>query len=302
MDILQSMRLFIRSVDEGSLAAAGRHFGLSAASVSRHINALEDHVGTRLLNRGRKLSLTDLGEEFYQRIQPHLNALKEATDAVAVEAKGQKSTFRIHTRTSIMELIISPCLPKFYNLYPDTQLVLFSSNANAIDMLHRNIDLDIRVDKLADSSLIAKRLSSNLSTIVCSPDYLKKHPRPEKPEDINAHELILFHIAGEQTRFKFRDKNGLVTMITVDGKLQADNGMVLKAAVKHGLGIGLFPRWMITSELQNGELIPLLTDYDATRSSFETALYAMYQKTRYRSPMIRSVIEMLRETINSNPE
>src|SRR5262249_22701262 len=145
---LQTLRLFVRSVRHGSFSAAGRHEGLSAASVSRHMRALEDDLGVRLLNRSsRKLSLTDAGEVFYQRGEHILGDLQEASDAVAHLHAGVRGTLRVHSRISVGELCIAPALPAFLARHPELRVELSLTNATAIDMVAQKIDVDVRIGK-----------------------------------------------------------------------------------------------------------------------------------------------------------
>lgn len=297
MDVLKSMRLFLRCVDDGSITAAARNSGMSNAAVSRNISALENYLGSQLLNRGRKLTLTEAGEDFCSRVRPLLDALQETTDSISAEGGGVRGILRVHTRFSIGELIVGPALPRFFSRYPEVTVELTTSNTNAVDMLHRNIDLDLRVDRHRDSSLVARRLGPNRNLLVASPEYLERHGRPRTPHDLERHDFVVYHIAGEHTPLKFRDEAGTVTAYGVHERLRTDNGMILKAAVKQGIGLGLIPAWMITTELRDRELIGVLDDYKITRSSFDVGLYAVFQRSRVHSARIRAFVEVLREVV-----
>ena len=160
MEWLRSMRLFVGVVQNGSLSAAGRQHGLSPASVSRHISALEESVGGRLLNRtSRKLTLTEAGEIYFHKVEHILQQILEANESVAQLQSVPRGTLRVHSRMLVGHQYIVPALPEFMKQYPDITVDLLLSN-HAVDLVEQNIDVDIRIGKLVDSSLIARKLAA----------------------------------------------------------------------------------------------------------------------------------------------
>ena len=150
MEWLRSIRLFVGVVQNGSLSAAGRQHGLSPASVSRHISALEESVGGRLLNRtSRKLTLTEAGEIYFQKVEHILQQILEANESVAQLQSVPRGTLRVHSRMLVGHQYIVPALPDFMKQYPDITVDLLLSN-HAVDLVENNIDVDIRIGKLVE--------------------------------------------------------------------------------------------------------------------------------------------------------
>jgi DNA-binding transcriptional LysR family regulator len=154
MDSLQPMRIFVSVVQNGSLSSAGRQLGLSPASVSRHISALEEGLGCRLINRtSRKLTLTEAGELYFKKVEQVLLQIAEANDSVAELQATPRGTLRVHSRMLVGHLLIVPALPTFLVQNPEVKVDLLLSN-RVVDLVEQNVDIDIRIGKLVDSSLV----------------------------------------------------------------------------------------------------------------------------------------------------
>ena len=159
MDWLQPMRIFVSVVQNGSLSSAGRQLGLSPASVSRHISALEESLGCRLVNRtSRKLTLTEAGELYFARVEQILQQVAEAKDSVSQLQTMPRGTLRVHSRMLVGQLHIAPALPAFLAQNPEVKVDLLLSN-RVVDLVEQNIDIDVRIGKLIDSSLVARQLA-----------------------------------------------------------------------------------------------------------------------------------------------
>jgi DNA-binding transcriptional LysR family regulator len=159
IDSLQPMRIFVSVVQNGSLSSAARQLGLSPASVSRHISALEEGLGCRLVNRtSRKLTLTEAGELYFAKVEQILHQIAEANDSVGELQSLPRGTLRVHSRMLVGHLFLVPALPRFLAQNPDVKLDLLLSN-RVVDLVEQNIDVDVRIGKLVDSSLVAKRLA-----------------------------------------------------------------------------------------------------------------------------------------------
>ncbi len=294
METLHAIRLFVRTVQDGSLSAAGRHVGLSAASVSRHINALEGSLGVRLLNRSsRKLSLTEPGEVFYRRVEPILADLKDASEAVTHFHSGLVGTLRVRAPITAGTVVIAPALPRFLEQYPDLKVDLRLSNLNAVDLAGEDIDIDLRVGTLEDSTLIGRKLSPSVPVVCASPAYLAGRTIPRVPEDLVAHNCITYERNLARPTWRFRAANGVVKELSVTGSLRTDNGVVLRAALVQGVGIGLMPAWSVADELAAGRLVRLFTDYEVTPTDFGYSVYAVYQHNRRGSAKVVAFVDFL---------
>lgn len=294
MESLHAMRLFLRTVQEGSFSAAGRSVGLSAASVSRQIDALEDHLGVQLLNRSsRRLSLTEAGAAFHQRLGHILSDLQEATESVSHFQQRPRGTLRVHAPNTMGILLIAPALPQLLRLYPELRVDLSLSNSPAIDLVERAIDVDVRVGRLEDSSLIARRLAGSESVVCASPSYLAQHPAPRTPADLARHNCLAYYVAPGQAVWRFLDRDGQLSEVKISGSLQTDNGAVILNAAVQGLGLAVLPAWAVAAELAAGRLTCVMADYRAAVTTFDSGIYAVYRRARHGSPKVKAFVEFL---------
>lgn len=295
MDWLQPMRIFVSVVQNGSLSSAGRQLGLSPASVSRHISALEESLGCRLINRSsRKLTLTEAGELYFTKVEQILLQIAEANDTVAQLQTMPRGTLRVHTRMLVGHLIVVPALPDFLSRNPEVKVDLLMSN-NTVDLVERNIDLDIRIGKLVDSSLVAKRLVRAERVLCATPAYLKSRTAVEAPSDLVAHNCLTYRINVGQTVWRFVEGSGAMQEVQVSGSLQSDNGLALLTATLASVGIALMPDWAVRDQLADGRLQRLLPHYRVSHIEFDNGVYAVYQRT-HMSAKVRAFIDFLAET------
>lgn len=295
VDWLQPMRIFVSVVQNGSLSSAGRQLGLSPASVSRHISALEESLGCRLVNRSsRKLTLTEAGELYYGKVEQILHQIAEANDSVSQLQTAARGTLRVHTRMLVGHLIVVPALPEFMERNPDVKIDLLMSN-NAVDLVERNIDVDIRIGKLNDSSLVARRLSPAERVLCASPAYLASRGAVHSPDDLAAHNCLTYRINVGQTVWRFLDEAGVLKEVPVAGSLQSDNGLALLNATLAGVGVALMPDWAVREHLAAGRLKRLLQQFRISHIEFDNGVYAVYQRS-HMAAKVRAFIDFLAET------
>lgn len=292
MDSLFGMQLFVRVVQAGSFSAAGRQVGLSPASVFRHINALEDSLGVKLLNRtSRRLTLTEAGGLYSARLEHILGEIQDVNAEVSQLQLAPRGTLRVHARVSLGSLHLAPILPHFLRQHPEIRVELHLSD-RAVDLVEENIDVAILVGKPRGTSAIMRRLASSPRIVCASPGYLAAHPTLVHPEDLGAHNCLTFRSNMGQPTWRFMRAKEL-TEIRVSGNLQVDNAEVLRVAAVEGLGLALLPMWCIGPDLKAGRLQALLTDYDATAFSFDDGIYVIYQKSRHHAIKVRLFLDFL---------
>lgn len=291
---VRAVRLFVSVVQSGSLSAAARLAGLSTATVSRLILALEESLGGRLLNRTtRKLSLTEAGQIYFRQVELILHQIAEANDSVAQLQSVPRGTLRVHSRMLVGHQYIAPALPDFLAQHPEIRIDLLLSN-HPVDLVDRNIDVDIRIGKLVDSSLVARKLASSERIVCATPGYLEKHPPLVTPLDLMEHNCLTYRLNLGQTLWRFIDADGSLVAVPVSGNFQTDNGEALLATVLAGVGVGLMPDWAIRSELASGRLRRLFPDHRVSYTEFDNGIYAVYyQRTQKTLAKIRVFIEFL---------
>lgn len=295
MDNVKAMRLFLTVVQTGSLSGAGRQSGLSPASVSRQITALEDDLGVRLLNRtSRRLSLTEAGQVYLEHAERLLQDIDELRDAVSQMAVKPRGTLRIQSRISLGTQHVAPLIPTFLALYPDLKIDLWLTD-NDLDLTEHGIDLAIRTGNLSDSTLIGRRLASSPRVICASPEYWAEHGKPATPEALMDHNCLTyrFEFGTAAALWQFRIDTGQSFNIQVAGNFQTNNGEALRVATLSGLGVAMLPAWSVKDHLKAGSLERVLSDYETTVSDLDFGIYAVYLSRRNLSAKTRLFVDHL---------
>jgi DNA-binding transcriptional LysR family regulator len=290
---LRATQLFVNVVQLGSLSAAARQTGLSPASVSRIIHALEENVGGRLLNRtSRRLNLTEAGEVYYSQVEQILHQITEANESVAQLQSTPRGTLRVHSRMLVGNQYIAPALPGFIAQYPEIKVDLLLSNYT-VDLVDQNIDVDIRIGALDDSSLIARKLAPARRVVCATPGYLEKHGPIEEPADLANHNCLTYRLHLGRTIWRFIDEAGKLIEVPVFGSLQSDNGEALITVAVSGLGVAMLQEWSILRELESGTLVRLLPQYNASHIEFDNGIYAVFPHGRQVPSKVRVFVDYI---------
>ncbi|MGV6874064.1 LysR family transcriptional regulator [Pseudochelatococcus sp. B33] len=295
MEWVQAFRSFVNAVQQGSLSGASRLLGCSPASVSRHITSLEDQLGTQLLKRSsRNLALTEAGELYYSQVEQILQQLSDANRAISEFHTKPQGILKVHARMLVGQLMILPHLPKFLQQYPDITLDLMLSN-NIAPVMEQGTDLDIRIGRLEDSSLIARKLVSSERIACATPDYLARHPPIKMPSDLRNHNCLAYRINLGTPVWRFLDTDRRIEEVPIKGALQTDSGFALLEMARAGVGIALMPDWSVYKDLETGRLVRLLPEYRVSHLEFENGVYAVFPKSRRTSVKLRMFVDFLAE-------
>lgn len=296
MDKLQAMQLFVRVVDSGSYTAAADQMEISRALASKLVQSLEDQLGVRLLHRTtRKLSLTEAGERYYQRVSEILGSLNEA-EALAAELQADpRGRLRVSAPMSFAIHHLGAAVAEFQQRHPRIELEL-TLNDRQVDLVEEGFDMAVRIAKLADSSLVARRIAPCRMLLVASPDYLRRAGEPQHPQDLVAHNYLSYTLAAR------RDEIVLVSgaereTVNLNGSLRVNNGDVIASAAAAGLGFCISPSFLIWQRLQRGELVQLLPQWQIP----EIAVHAVYPAGRTLPAKTRSFIDYLVERFGPEP-
>lgn len=293
MDSLKAVQVFVRVVQHGSLSSAARKLDISPASASRQVSALEDHLGARLLNRtSRKLTLTEAGEKYFYHAEQILQHVDEAQHSISQLQASPRGTLRVHSRVLVGQLFIVPAITDFLLQYPEIRIDLMLSN-QIVDLVQQNIDVDIRIGKLSDSSLIARRMAISERVVCASPAYLSRHAAIEQPQDLTAHNCLTYRLTMGSVQWHFMDGEGHTTDVAVSGSLQTDFGPALREATLRGLGLALMPDWSVRDDLRSGALVRLFPRYKVSFLEFDNGVYAVYQRSRHMSTKVKLLVDHL---------
>src|SRR5215813_11972967 len=189
MDRLTSLTAFVRVVDSGGFSAAGRRLNMSTTMVSNHVQALEDRLGARLLNRTtRKVSLTEVGRAYYDRCIQILADIAQADDIAGALQSTPRGTLRVYTATHIVHFV-APVVAHFLSRYPEVKVDLTMGERN-IDLIDVGFDVAVRLTPPPDSSLIVRNLATWRHVLCCSHAYLERFDRPQQLAELGGHNCL----------------------------------------------------------------------------------------------------------------
>jgi DNA-binding transcriptional LysR family regulator len=287
MDAFKQIESFVSVATRGSLSAAARAEGVTPAVVGRRLDALEQRLGVRLLMRStRSISLTFEGSAFLEDCQRILNDLANAEASVSLGGVKASGHLRVSAPAGFGRLHVAPLLRSFLEVNPEVSCTLDLSD-RLVDLVNENIDCAIRIGELADSSLVSLRLGDNRRVVVASPDYLARHGRPETPEDLARFDCLSL---GQQRGWQFVAEDGQVQTIKVAGRLECNDGAVLRDWAVAGRGLAWRSLWEVESDLLAGRLATVLDDFAAPLMG----IYAVFPQRKHLALRVRLLIDHLR--------
>ena len=298
MDVT-SLRLFCEVARLGSFAAAARRGDVDPSSVSRTIALLEQELGVRLFQRTtRRLSLTEAGDLYLRRVEAIVDELDRARDeaqAVSIEPSG---TLRLTTSVAFGQVCIVPLIGAFRARFPDLKLELVMTDAN-LDLVSNRIDLAVRLAPSLDGDLVATKLLDTRYRVCAAPSYLRQAPALRTPDDLTRHRCVLFTFPEFRSRWLFRDPDGGIGEVPVDGDVLISNALALREAALAGVGPALLADWLIRDALAAGTLVDVFRHHDVAATSFETAAWLLYPSRAFLPNKVRVAIDFLKAHLAS---
>ncbi|WP_019029934.1 LysR family transcriptional regulator [Colwellia piezophila] len=279
---------FVYVAENESFTLASKKMAISTAQVSRQISALEQRLNIKLFYRTtRKVSLTEEGRIFYQHCRSVLDGLDAAERAITNLQSKPQGKIKLTAPVTYGEKQILPLVNNFIKQYSDVEVSAYLSNRQ-IDIVEEGYDLAIRLGKLGDSTMMAKKLGSRANYVCASPHYVEQHGIPHSISELNKHSCLL----GTSDHWHFRD-SGREKSIRVTGRLRYNSGYSLTDAALKGLGIVQLPDYYVEQYIQSGKLITLLDNYRAP----DEGIWAVYPQNRHLSPKIRLLVDYLAEQL-----
>lgn len=275
---------FVFVAENESFTQASKKMAISTAQVSRQVSALEKRLSIKLFYRTtRKVSLTEEGRVFYQHCRSVLDGLDAAERAVTNLQSKPQGKIKLTAPVTYGERHIMPVVNDFMLKYGDVEVHAYLSNKN-LDLLEEGYDLAIRLGKLPDSTMMAKKLGERTNYVCASPTYLEKYGIPHSLSELNNHSCLLGTLDYWHFSEAGKEKN-----IRVTGRLRYNNGYSLVDAALKGLGIVQLPDYYVDHYLKSGELITVLDKY---RESSQ-GIWALYPHNRHLSPKISLLVDYL---------
>lgn len=297
MDRAAEMTAFVRAVETGGFTAAAREMNLTPSALSKLVTRLEDRLGARLLHRTtRRLQLTAEGEAFYARARPILSAMDEAEAEVAQAGASPRGLLRLRCSSAFGMHQLPSAISRFLERYPEIEIDLTVSDQPPGPQ-DDGFDLAIRNGPLDESSMVARRIC-NLERVICaSPDYLKRHGRPQTPDDLQRHNCLWITSLPALRRWPFDTDEG-IRVVHVSGNVAANNADTVLQLALAGVGIARLTDVIAGEAIRDGKLVPVLTDWHHVEP---VTLYATYPSNRNLSPKVRAMVEFLVETFGHAP-
>lgn len=288
MDKLEAMTAFVKVVGLGSYAEAGRSLGLTRSAVSKAVMELEALLGARLLDRTtRRVSPTEAGLAYYERCVDILARVEETELQVSRLHDEPRGVLKVNAPMSFGVLYLGPAVASFMARYRDLRLELSLSD-RLIDPLEEGVDVTVRIGRLQDSSLIARKLAPARVALVASPAYLEAHGAPASADDLAGHRCLTYGHSTMLQRWQLVHSGGQVS-VAVNAALCSNNGDVLRAAALAAQGIAMLPTFLVGPDVRAGRLTVVLPEYAAP----ELAIHALYAPNRYLAAKTRVFVDFL---------
>jgi DNA-binding transcriptional LysR family regulator len=288
MDRFASITAFVRVTESGGFSAAGRRLNLSKATVSDQVQALENALGVRLLNRTtRRVSLTEIGRNYYDRCVQILQDLDEADEAAGAQQATPRGQLRVYCQQGIVQFV-APVVVDFLARYPEVSVDLRTGHA-MIDLVQEAFDLGISPFPPPDSTLVRRRLATLSLMLCCAPAYLERRPAPQSPADLAGHNCLRYPYAPFADGWHFLDADGNPVVARISGNLISSSPSTMRAAAVAGIGLVMTAPFLIGDLLASGALVPLLPGYRTQ----EVEINALYPHRRHLSAKVRAFIDML---------
>ncbi len=292
MDRLQSMRVFAKVVEQGNFARAAQALEMSNAVVTRYVADLEEHLGTRLLNRTtRRLSLTETGQAYLERVLQILQEIDDADAIASAHSKTPSGTLRIYSHLAFGQLQLAQLLPEYARRYPQVTLDVTLSD-RTLDLVEDSFDVGIFTDlQKFDAGMIARQLGISQVLLCASPEYVRGHGAPQSPAEISQHACLNFSYEQLRHHWPMRDSSGKVVHIPVTGKVVSNNGALLRDCALAGMGLVLRPSFALGDDLAAGRLLRLLPEQPLG----QLAVSMVYPSRRLLSAKVRAFVEFITE-------
>lgn len=299
MNHLAEMMTFAKVVETRSFSEAARALSTSKSLVSKQISTLESALGVRLLHRTtRKMSLTEIGAAYYEhcvRIANEIDAAAETVSQLQVEPRG---VLRITSPVIFASLHLAPALRTFLQRHEQVEVELNATD-RVVDIVEEGYDLAIRITGHPTQTMVARKIAPVRWVTCASPDYLERYGVPSTPQELSRHQCLVYQgIPALHSGWRYR-VGGKEMTLQISGRCRVNTSEVLLQMALDGMGIVLFPTYILGPLLKGGRLTEILPQYVANP---DTSLYATYLPNRYMQPKVRAFIDHLLDHFGPEPD
>jgi len=292
--LIENLKLFLRIVEKGGLAAAGRETGLSPATVTDRLAALEAHYGARLLSRTtRSISLTDEGRELVTGARRILAEAEETEARIKLGVERISGAIHISAPSDLGRNQVVPLLDRFMVLNPEISIDLTLTDGY-VDLVGQGIDLALRYGELSDSTMKALRLGSNRRLVCAAPDYLKLNGTPRHPNDLAHHNCLIMRFGANTDQDWSFTIDGQKRACRVYGNRIANDGDLIRQWCLTGYGVALKSEWDVHTDLAAGHLVEVLEAF----APEPNALQMVYPAGAVQPRRVRALMDFLSDALD----
>ena len=289
MDTLTRIRAFIDVVEAEGFSAAARKVGRSKALLSKYVRELEDELGALLLNRTtRQFSLTEAGHTYYRTASDILKEIDSLADLVRENNADLKGRLRISAPRTYVDAEIGQSLIDFAAAHPDLSLEILSED-RFVDLIEEGFDVAIRITRMEDSGMIARKLSDFRVFVCATPGFVAAHPGLAHPTDLADVPFIIDTNSRSHNTMRFSSPDGTIFSVPVSGPIEVNSPQATLRAARMGLGVASVPDFIARPHIESGELVSLFDDWLPP----DRGIYAVYPHRRYLPAKVRSFVDFL---------
>ncbi|WP_027165153.1 LysR family transcriptional regulator [Mesorhizobium sp. WSM3224] len=289
MDTLTRMRAFIDVVEAEGFSAAARKIGRSKALLSKYVRELEDELGALLLNRTtRQFSLTEAGHTYYQRASEIVREVDSLAEAVRQSSGDVRGRIKLSAARTFADAPIGQSLIDFAKQHPDIVLDIHLDD-RFVDLVEEGFDVAVRISRLENSSLIARRLGPFSIKLCASPELIAKHGTPTRPQDLSNMPCIVDTNGRSLANWRFKGDGEDSVSVSVSGPIEVNSPMAARAAAVSGLGFTILPDFIAAPDVASGRLVTVLDD----RILSGSGIFAVYPHRRYLPAKVRVFVDFL---------
>ncbi len=292
LDRVTGMQVFARVAALGSLSAAARALGMSQTMATKHVAAIEERLGVKVLHRTtRRLTLTEAGRNYLEAVERILGEIEDAEATASAETAQVRGTLRLNAPVSFGTRELAPLLPELAARHPALTVDL-GLNDRRVDPIEEGWDLVVRIGSLENSSMIARRLAPCRAVVCAAPAYIAAHGRPRRISDLKKHNCLGYTLSRAVGADRWSFGRNSRAVVAIQGTLKANNGDALVAAAIAGQGVIYQPTFLVAREIRAGLLTPLKLDHAPVELD---GIFAVYPANRHPPAKVRATIDFLVE-------
>jgi DNA-binding transcriptional LysR family regulator len=293
----EDLELLVEVARLGGFAPVARSRNIDPSAVSRSIAGLEAELGVRLFHRStRKLSLTEAGHLYLNRIEPLIDELSHAGEEALSASKGVTGSLRMTASVAFGYQKLAPLLAEFRAKHPMLKLEVLLTDVN-MHLVNDRIDLAVRLGSRFEGDVICTKLINTRYRVCASPSYIRTHGKPHKPQDLKKHSCLLLSLPEFRNKWHFSDRKNKVQDVEVTGEVIISNPLVQQRCALEGMGPALLADWLCDEHVAAGNLVDLFPSHAVTATSFDTGVWLLYPSRNYLPGKVRAMIDFLRERL-----